>query len=173
METDIIYKPIGFIKTPFEKAAEMPVQPQGATGIEGVIELNAEYVAGLSDLDGFSHLILLYHFHRVKGYKLHVVPFMDDKPHGIFATRSPVRPNPIGISIVKLCKVEDNRVFFEGADMINGSPLVDIKPFFPKYDNQQNVRGGWLEAKGDIDITKVKSDSRFDTDKNPGFNRCK
>lgn len=98
----------------------------------------------------------------VKGYNLSVVPFMDDKPHGIFATRAPVRPNSIGISIVKLNKVVGNQVYFEGADMLNDTPLIDIKPYFPKYDSLNNASGGWLEEKGNIDISKMKSDARFD-----------
>ena len=162
METKITYKPIGFIKTPFTKIAEMPVQPNGAVGVYGVIELNTELVQGLTDIEGFSHLILIYHLHLVKESKLSVIPFMDDKPHGIFATRAPARPNAIGMSIVKLQKVENNLIYFEGADMVDNSPLLDIKPFFPKYDNQQNVKFGWLEEKKDLDITKIKSDKRFE-----------
>ncbi len=172
MKTEIVYQPIGTIKTPFKKVADMPIQPQGANGAEGIIVLEKEFTPGLMDLNGFSHIILLYHFHLVKGYKLYVVPFMDDKPHGIFATRAPTRPNSIGISIVKLTKVEGNKVYFEGADMINGTPLIDLKPYFPKYDAQHNVNGGWLEAKGDLDISKIKSDARFEECKNPKLNRC-
>jgi len=163
MQSEITYKSIGFIRTPFTTISDMPIQSSGASGISGFIDLNIDLLEGLTDLDGFSHLILLYHFHLVKEAKLSVIPFMDDKPHGIFATRAPVRPNTIGISIVKLQKIENNLIYFEGADMVDNSPLLDIKPFFPKYDNQQNVKFGWLEGKGDIDITKMKSDSRFDT----------
>ena len=159
--TTITYKPIGYIRTPFLKIAEMPVQPNGALGIYGVIDLNEELVPGLADLDGFSHLILLYHLHLVKESKLTVVPFMDDKPHGIFATRAPARQNPIGISTVKLQKIEGNLIYIEGVDMVDNTPLLDIKPFFPKYDNKQKVKYGWLEEKKNIDITKIKSDNRF------------
>jgi len=141
----------------------MPFQSRGAEGIEGIIELNREFVKGLTDLDGFSHLILLYHFHLVGNTTLLVIPFMDDKPHGIFATRAPVRPNPIGMSVVRLQKIEDNLLFIEGVDMVDGTPLLDIKPFFPKYDNHVDVRYGWLEEKGDLDITAIKSDERFDS----------
>jgi tRNA (Thr-GGU) A37 N-methylase len=90
-----------------------------------------------------------------------VIPFMDDKPHGIFATRAPARPNAIGISVVKLRKIENNLLFIEGVDMVNGTPLLDIKPFFPKYDNHFGVKYGWLEAKGEMDITAIRSDERF------------
>lgn len=161
MQSKITYNPIGIIKTPFSQIAEMPVQPCGAAGAEGTIELKREYIIGLVDLVGFSHLILLYHFHLVDHPKLLVIPFMDDKPHGIFATRAPVRPNPIGMSVVRLQKIENNLLFIEGVDMVDGTPLLDIKPFFPKYDNHFDVRYGWLEEKRDIDITTIKSDERF------------
>ena len=161
MQPEITYNPIGVINTPFTKTVEMPIQPCGADGAEGIIELNPELTPGLVDLEGFSHLILLYHFHLVGGYKLSVIPFMDDQPHGIFATRAPVRPNAIGISVVKLRKIENNLLFIGGVDMVDGTPLLDIKPFFPKYDNHFDVRHGWLEKKGDIDITTIKSDERF------------
>ncbi len=173
MNKEITYQPIGYIKTPFDSISNMPIQPCGAKGVEGVIELKLEYEAGLIDLEGFSHIILLYHFHLIKGHKLYVVPFMDDKPHGIFATRAPSRPNAIGISTVKLIKIENNLLYIEGADMVNGTPLLDIKPFFPKYDNQFDVKFGWLESKDKIDITKIKSDNRFKTTKNTEPNRCK
>jgi len=158
---DISYKPIGFIRTPFLQISEMPIQSKGAKKIYGVIDLNTDLLLGLLDIEGFSHLILLYHFHLIKESKLSVIPFMDDKPHGIFATRAPARPNAIGMSIVKLQKVENNLIYFEGADMVDNSPLLDIKPFFPKYDNQQKVKYGWLEEKRDLDISKIKSDNRF------------
>jgi tRNA (adenine37-N6)-methyltransferase len=163
MNPEIIYQPIGLIQTPFDTVSGMPIQPFGANSAEGIIELNPELVPGLFDLEGFSHLILIYHFHLIKGYKLYAVPFMDDQPHGIFATRAPIRPNPIGMSIVKLKKIENNLIYIEGVDMINGTPLLDIKPFFTNYDNRPHAKAGWLEGKGDIDITKIKSDARFDS----------
>jgi len=110
METAITYNPIGIIRTPFTKISDMPVQSKGAKKIYGVIEILPEFISGLQDLDGFSHLILIYHFHLVKEYRLSVIPFMDDKPHGIFATRAPLRPNAIGMSIVKLQKLENNLI---------------------------------------------------------------
>ena len=111
MLNEISIKPIGTIHTPYKDIAGMPVQPSGAEDIAGTIELLPEVQGGLKDLEGFSHLILLYHFHRVNGYQLEAVPFMDDKPHGIFATRIPRRPNAIGISIVRLRNIEDNKIF--------------------------------------------------------------
>ncbi|MFA9388928.1 MAG: tRNA (N6-threonylcarbamoyladenosine(37)-N6)-methyltransferase TrmO [Prolixibacteraceae bacterium] len=163
MNTEIKYKSIGMIHTSFVATNGMPIQPHGAKETEGIVELDIELLPGLIDVEGFSHLILLYHFHQVKGHKLSVVPFMDKQPHGIFATRSPVRPNPIGISIVKLKRVEENLIYFEGADMLNGTPLIDIKPFFVKYDNRPDAVSGWLDQQKGIDITKIKADERFNS----------
>jgi tRNA-Thr(GGU) m(6)t(6)A37 methyltransferase TsaA len=160
MITPITYTPVGVIHTPFNNVVDMPVQPSGAQNVRGTIELDPEYEPGLSDLDGFSHIILLYHFHRVVGYKLTVVPFMDNIPHGVFATRAPVRPNALGISIVKLEKIENNILSICDVDMVDGTPLLDIKPFFPNYDIRTGAKSGWLE-KRDLNITEIKSDDRF------------
>ncbi len=173
MSEEIIYQPVGIIRTPFKSLEKMPVQPCGTKRAKGIVELDYELMPGLIDIAGFSHLILIYHFHMVKGYKLYVVPYMDDKPHGIFATRAPVRPNPIGMSVVELKKVENNLLYIEGVDMVDGTPLLDIKPFYTKYDNRPNAIAGWLESKKNIDITKIKSDLRYDKEKSPEFNRCK
>jgi tRNA (adenine37-N6)-methyltransferase len=162
MDQIITYKSIGIIKTPYNAIDDMPIQPVGAQEVEGVIELDKEFIPGLMDIEGFSHLILIYHFHLVTKSSLSVIPFMDNKPHGIFATRAPVRPNSIGISTVKLLRVENNMLHIAGVDMVNDTPLLDIKPFFPKYDNRNNVKYGWLEEKEGIDISKVRSDRRFE-----------
>lgn len=162
MSSEIKYHPIGYIQTPFMTISDMPIQPSGANSAEGIIELNPEFVSGLFDLEGFSHLILIYHFHLIKGHKLYVIPFMDDQPHGIFATRAPTRPNAIGISIVELRKIENNLIHISEVDMVNGTPLLDIKPFFTKCDNRTDAKAGWLERKGQIDIAKIKSDNRFE-----------
>lgn len=172
MNEEIVYRPIGYIRTPFKTIDKMPIQPCGAIRAKGTIELDPELVPGLIDILGFSHLILVYHFHLVKGHRLYVVPFMDDHPHGIFATRASLRPNPIGMSIVKLVNVEGNLLHIEGVDMVDGTPLLDIKPFFAKYDNRPDAVAGWLENKPDLDITKIKSDLRFDKEKSPETNRC-
>ena len=139
----------------------MPIQPSSAGGIMGTIELDTSMIKGLNDLEGFSHIILIYHFHLIKTHNLSVVPFMDDKPHGIFATRSPARPNPIGMSIVELKKIESNLLFIEGVDMINETPLLDIKPFFSQFDNRLNAKTGWLNEKEQKVISQIKSDNRF------------
>ena len=145
MESTILYKPIGIIRTPYKDITEMPVQPCGALDVEGVIEIYPEYTAGLIDLEGFSHIILLYHFHLIKGYKLYVVPFMDDKPHGIFATRYPCRPNPLGLSVVQLIERKENLLCFKGADMLDGTPLLDIKPYIPEFDIFTVEKIGWYQ----------------------------
>jgi tRNA-Thr(GGU) m(6)t(6)A37 methyltransferase TsaA len=139
----------------------MPIQPIAADGIKGSIELFPEYVEGLMHLDGFSHITLLYRFHKVHHYELMVKPFMDKVEHGIFATRAPKRPNAIGISTVKLIGIEDNILHIEQVDMLDGSPLIDIKPFFQKYDNRLKTKAGWLEKNKNLPSSALVSDGRF------------
>lgn len=156
----IIYKPIGTIHTPFKDIKEMPIQPIGAKGIQGCIEIEPAYVDGIKDLEGFSHIILIYHFHLSKGFSLQIKPFMDDHLHGVFATRAPKRPNPIGISIVRLIRVEGVMLHIEDVDMVDGTPLLDIKPYVPEFDSQEAERIGWLSQKVNK-VHEAKSDERF------------
>ena len=158
---EIIIKPIGVIHTPHKDIKNMPIQPIAAEGVKGYIELEPDYVEGLSDIEGFSHLTLLYHFHKIEGYKLKVIPFMDTIERGIFACRAPKRPNAIGLSTVKLIGVEGNKIFLDQVDMLDGSPLIDIKPFFPLSDNRENVKYGWLEKNKGITKEEMRSDERF------------
>ncbi len=154
------YRSIGIIHSPFKDVREMPVQPAGASGIIGSIEVLPEFIEGLQDLEGFSHIILLYHFHKAQEAKLKVVPFMDSEPHGVFATRSPSRPNPIGLSIVRLLSIKVTVLHIENIDIIDGTPLIDIKPYVPEFDDYPADRIGWLEhAKGRV--KNQKSDDRF------------
>jgi len=154
-------EPIGIIHTPFMEIADMPVQPAGAVGIRGHIELQPHLAAGLRDLNGFSHLILLYHFHQAGPTKLIVTPFLDPEPHGVFATRAPTRPNPIGLSIVKLVKVHGCRMEIENIDVLDGTPLIDIKPYIPAFDRpEEAIRTGWYE-RSTTNLSKVRSDQRF------------
>lgn len=139
----------------------MPIQPVAAEGIRDTIELLEEYVPGLQDLDGFSHITLLYHFHRVDGYELTVVPFMDTQKRGVFSCKAPKRPNAIGLSTVQLLGIENNILHIDQVDMLDGTPLIDIKPFYPKYDNRRNVNVGWLEQNKDKPVKKLRSDDRF------------
>lgn len=152
---------IGTIRTPHATADNIPVQPVGSAD-EGVAELFPEFAEGLKDVDGFSHVMLLFHLHEMKkDYKLIITPFMDKQEHGVFATRSPSRPAAIGLSTVKVKKVEGNKLYFEGADMLNGSPLIDIKPFFRNVDNRPDAVSGWLEGKDEDIASKHRSDNRF------------
>ncbi len=154
------YRPIGVIRTPWDGPENMPIQPAGALGVEGTVELFEEYREGLQDLEGFSHIILLYHFHRSRGFELRVVPYMDTKPHGVFATRAPRRPNPIGLSVVRLLRVEEGTLHIRNVDMLDGTPLLDIKPFVPEFDVPRDVRTGWLEELQRA-VKRHRSDGRF------------
>ncbi|MCF2136530.1 MAG: tRNA (N6-threonylcarbamoyladenosine(37)-N6)-methyltransferase TrmO [Candidatus Thorarchaeota archaeon] len=139
----ITIKPIGVIRTPFEKSKGLPIQAS-MTDVEGHVELDPEYVDGLATLDLFSHAILVYWFHKVKPVELTVVPYMDSNPHGVFATRSPSRPNCIGLSTVEIVEINGPIIRFRGADMLDWTPLLDIKPFVPEFDNRENATSGWL-----------------------------
>ena len=157
----IAYSPIGIIRTPFKKPEGMPIQPTGAKGISGTVDVFEEFRTGLKDLDGFSHIILLYYFHRANGYKLEIVPFLDDKPHGVFSTRAPKRPNAIGLSIVKLNKIENGILDIENIDVLDETPVLDIKPYVPDFDEQSSVRTGWMQDVRKRTVAKKKSDNRF------------
>jgi len=154
-------KPIGIIHSPFKDLNDMPIQPAGAIGVKGTVEVFEEYHDGLKDLDGFSHIILLYHFHRSQGFKLHVVPFLDSESRGLFATRAPKRPNPIGLSVVQLDQIENGVLQIQNVDILDGTPLLDIKPFVPEFDAQMKVRTGWLETARKT-VADRKSDDRFE-----------
>jgi tRNA (adenine37-N6)-methyltransferase len=157
---NLLLEPIGVIHTPFIEPAGMPIQPAGAVGVKGTVEVFPEFSDGLKDIEGFSHIILIFHFNRSKGFKLQVSPFLEDEVHGVFAVRAPKRPNPIGISIVKLIKREDNILYIDNPDMIDGTPLLDIKPYIPDFDAYPNAVAGW-QQKHRGKVHKKVSDSRF------------
>lgn len=157
---EIIYKPIGIIHSPFKDVKGMPIQTTAAQGIAGTIEIEPEYAGGLKDIEGFSHIILIYHFHLSEGYSLEVKPFVDNHLRGVFATRAPRRPNPIGLSVVRLVKVEGSILHIEDVDIVDGTPLLDIKPYVPEFDVKEGERIGWLLEKANK-IHDVKSDERF------------
>lgn len=162
----IEYVPIGIIHSPHASRQDMPIQPAGASGIMGRVVVFPEYAAGLQDLEGFSHIVLLYHFHRSSGFQLTVVPFLDTVPRGVFATRAPRRPNPIGMSVVKLLRVAGCVLEIENVDILDGTPLLDIKPHVPEFDGQADIRTGWLEEAVQA-VRRHKSDGRFaDPEKN-------
>lgn len=154
------FEQIGIIHTQFREREGTPIQPKMGRGIKGKIEIHDQYVPGLKDLDGFSHIILLYHLHKSEGYSLEVVPYLDDRKRGLFSTRAPRRPSPIGLSIVRLNRIERNVVFIEDVDMLDGTPLLDIKPYVPAFDNPQDIRIGWLEGKA-AETEGKKADDRF------------
>ncbi len=156
----IEFTPIGVIHSPFKELEDMPIQPAGAAGATGTVEVFEDFRPGLNDLDGFSHIILLYHFHRSRSFNLHLVPFMDSETRGLFATRAPNRPNPIGLSIVQLDKIEDGVLHIQNLDILDGTPLLDIKPYVPEFDAPLEVRTGWLEKAGKT-VSSQKSDDRF------------
>jgi tRNA-Thr(GGU) m(6)t(6)A37 methyltransferase TsaA len=156
----IAYHPIGIIHSPFEGTEDVPIQPAAASGIRGRVELFAEFAPGLKDLDGFSHIILIYHLHLVGQPRLTVVPFLDQVARGLFATRAPCRPNPIGLSIVRLLGVEGNILAIENVDIVDGTPLLDIKPYVPQFDRVDAERTGWLAHAGGR-VGTARSDDRF------------
>jgi tRNA-Thr(GGU) m(6)t(6)A37 methyltransferase TsaA len=145
-DTELSLHPIGLIHSPFHAKGETPIQAAFSQA-EGTVEVYPEYVAGLQDIEGFSHIILLYWFHRSDGYRLVVKPFMDQVERGLFAIRYPARPNPIGISVVELVRREGDRLHVQGLDVLDGTPLLDIKPFVPRFDHRENTRVGWLTDK--------------------------
>jgi tRNA-Thr(GGU) m(6)t(6)A37 methyltransferase TsaA len=153
---------IGTIHSPFLELENMPIQPGGAQGVEGVVEVLPEFADGLKDLDGFNFIYLLYVFHCVKAPKLRVVPFMDSggEERGVFSTRTPLRPNPIGMSLVELVAVEGNRLRFLGVDILDGTPLLDIKPFIQHFDRVENPTSGWMTGSA-ADVARRRSDTRF------------
>ncbi len=154
------FLPIGAIHSPFQGTEGMPIQPAGARDVSGTVEVMPEYERGLADLAGFSHIILLYWFHLSQGYSLIVTPFLDDQPRGLFATRAPRRPNPLGLSVVRLVGISGCRLEIQGVDVVDGTPLLDLKPFVPRFDAPAVERIGWL-AKGEDGASEVRADGRF------------
>ncbi len=159
MET-FVYRAIGVIHSPFAGIENVPIQPASARGVGGAVEVFDEFVAGLKDLTGFSHIILIYHFHRVNKVRLTVTPFLDEAEHGVFATRAPTRPNPIGLSVVRLVGIEGGVLRIEDVDVVDGTPLLDIKPYVPEFDHPPVERIGWL-APARHEIASKRADGRF------------
>jgi tRNA-Thr(GGU) m(6)t(6)A37 methyltransferase TsaA len=142
----IIMHPIGVIHSPFTQKEQTPIQASRSRAI-GRVDIQREFADGLKDIEGFSHIHLLYSFHASDGYELQVLPFLDDERHGIFATRYPYRPNPIGISTVRLLFRQENVLTVEGVDVLDQTPLLDIKPYVPEFDLRTDVRVGWYETR--------------------------
>ena len=137
--------PIGIVHSPHSRPERTPIQPRFARGLSGTAEIEPRFVEGLRDLEGFSHLWLVTWLHRSTGVRLHVTPYLDDTPRGVFATRSPHRPNPIGLSLVRLIRIEGNKLHLEDLDLLDGTPILDIKPHVPDFDRVGEIRCGWYE----------------------------
>ena len=138
--------PIGVVHSPHSSTERTPIQPRFARGLSGTAEIEPRFSEGLQDLEGFSHLWLVTWLHRSTDVRLHVMPYLDDTPRGVFATRSPHRPNPIGLSLVRLLAVEGNILRLADLDVLDGTPLLDVKPYFPDFDQRAGARCGWYEA---------------------------
>lgn len=155
-----LFKPIGIIHSPYKDPAGTPIQPTASQGIHGQVEVFPQFKPGLKDLDGFTFIILLYHFNRVREVHLKVKPFLDDQLRGVFATRAPVRPNPIGLSVVRLVKIKDNVLEVADIDILDGTPLLDLKPYVDKFDGRTSPKQGWLE-KNIAGLPGRQDDGRF------------
>ena len=142
----IEYRTIGVVHSPFQDAEGTPIQPSRAKGAKGTVEVFQEYEEGLSDLDGFSHIILICHLHKSRSCRLKVVPFLDTELRGVFATRAPSRPNAIGLSVVRLLGIDGNTLSIEGVDLLEGTPVLAIKPYVSEFDDRAELRMGWLES---------------------------
>ncbi len=157
---EITLKPIGIIHTPFTRPKGTPIQPASGKGVKGTVEVFEEFAEGLRDLDGFSHITLIYHFHLSGTPKLRVIPFMDDKERGVFATRAPSRPNAIGVSVVCLVRIDGRVLHVQDLDIVDGTPLLDIKPYVPGFDQREVWKTGWLEKRMGK-LSSSKDDGRF------------
>jgi tRNA-Thr(GGU) m(6)t(6)A37 methyltransferase TsaA len=153
------FEPIGVIRSSFTRATGTPIQPSRASGSKGGVELLPAYVPGLADLDGFERIWLIYHFDRASVAQMRVVPYRDTVEHGIFATRVPARPNAIGLSCVRLLAIEGNVLRLTEVDILDGTPLLDIKPYVPQYDNYPVTRCGWIDRVPDVPVV---ADARFE-----------
>jgi tRNA-Thr(GGU) m(6)t(6)A37 methyltransferase TsaA len=140
------FQPIGLIHSPHKELSKIPIQPVFCEGIEGTIILNDRYADGLKDLDGFSHIYLFYYFNKSQKTCLRLKPYLSDKEHGIFATRAPHRPNKLGMSLVRLLRIEDNILYVSDVDILDGTPLLDIKPYIQRFDSRKTAKSGWQDA---------------------------
>ena len=156
----IQYCPIGIIHTPYKSPAGTPIQPPASKGVEADVEVFEKYAGGLTDLGEFSHIYLIYHFHLCRKFSLKVKPFLDNEYHGLFATRAPSRPNSIGLSIVRLTGIKENILHVKNIDVLDGTPLLDIKPYVPEFDIRKVSKIGWMDKKIK-NLAEVQDDGRF------------
>jgi len=160
--SEITCRQIGVIHSPFKDPQGTPIQPEGAKDIDGRVEVLPEFAEGLKDIEGFSHIILIYHFHLSRESSLQEKPYMDEVEHGVFSMRGPSRPNPIGISVVRLVEKEGNTLHVKDVDIVDGTPLLDIKPYVPEFDVREVDKIGWLE-KNLHKLRTSRDDGRFIT----------
>jgi tRNA-Thr(GGU) m(6)t(6)A37 methyltransferase TsaA len=153
-------RPVGTIRTEFTRRVGTPIQSAVAPDSRGTVEVFPEFEEALQDLEGFSHLFLIYIFHRAGPATLRCIPYLDDTPRGVFATRAPSRPNPIGLSVVRLLERQGNILKIAEVDILDGTPLLDIKPFVPHYDHRDQAAVGWLSKRLN-DCLRPKADDRF------------
>ncbi|MCF8299105.1 MAG: tRNA (N6-threonylcarbamoyladenosine(37)-N6)-methyltransferase TrmO [Saprospiraceae bacterium] len=142
---EIVLKPIGIINTPYENLEDIPIQGYLGKNLEAYCVLQDKFSEGLKDLEGFSHAILIYYFHKSQRVEIVTTPFLENEKHGVFAIRTPHRPNHIGVSIVKINKIIKNKLYFSEVDMLNNTPLIDVKPFVKHFDERENVKSGWID----------------------------
>ena len=157
----ITLNPIGIIHSPFKEIVGTPIQSVFSKEGEGTIEIFPEFTQGLKDLDGFSHIILIYHFHKSKGYQLLCRPFLDDVQRGVFAIRTPRRPNPVGFSIVRLREIRGTIINVSSLDILDETPLIDIKPYIPQFDAPKASKLGWFKKAFKKKKNTVVSDDYF------------
>jgi tRNA-Thr(GGU) m(6)t(6)A37 methyltransferase TsaA len=146
---EIIFQSIGIIRSPHQKLSDIPIQPAFSDEIKGTVVVDPEFAEGLMDLHEFSHIYLFYYFHQCQKTCLRVKPYLSHEEHGIFATRAPHRPNKLGMSLVQLTEIKDNVLHVKGVDILDGTPLIDIKPYIQRFDSRENVRSGWQDAVSD------------------------
>jgi len=154
-DNKIIFHPIGVIYSPHKVMSKTPIQPVFCSDIKGTVVLDAEYADGLKDLQGFSHIYLFYYFHQSQKTCLRLKPYLSDQEHGIFATRAPHRPNKLGMSLVRLMKIKDTILHVKDIDILDGTPLFDIKPYIQRFDSRENTRSGWQDTIPD-DVASVR-----------------
>jgi tRNA-Thr(GGU) m(6)t(6)A37 methyltransferase TsaA len=156
----VTFTPVGVVHSTHKELYGMPVQPPSAAGIAGEIEIFPEFAEGLLDIEGFSRIMVFYHLHRSAGPLLSAIPFLDTVPHGVFASRIPRRPNPLGFSVVRLLSRDRNILKIADVDILDGTPVLDIKPYVPEFDSYPNESSGWFAGKLD-DMSSKRSDDRF------------
>jgi tRNA (adenine37-N6)-methyltransferase len=161
----IVARVIGVIRTPFLEPAGTPIQSIYGHDIEGLVLLYEPYAAALDDIEGFDRLWLIYWMDRVNEFKPRIIPYRDDREHGLFATRSPGRPNPIGMSVVRLLRRECGTLHIADIDMLDGTRLLDIKPYIPVFDSHPGCRAGWVDT---CRVDRRKADDRFHESANKG-----